>query len=382
MRFIFWSGLGLVGWCYLGYPLLMSLRARFAPAAEGRSRGTGPPATVTVVLAVRNEERRIAERIENLLGQDYPADRLEIVVVSNGSTDGTEGIVAARAKEDARLRLLQSPARDGKAGALNAGVGAARGSVVVFADARQRFEPDVLRRLVRRFGDPSVGAVSGRLRLRASDAPSLKGVGRYWDLETRLRLAESRTGSVVGATGAIYAIRRKLFVQLPAGLILDDVYLPLRIVARGYRVILEPEALAVDRPAGSPRAEFGRKLRTMVGNLQLLRLWPELLVPRKNPVYFRFVSHKLLRLAVPLCLLAVLVAGSALEAPVYRGAVYGQLLFYLLGALGLVLPLRRLSIPAAFLLANAAVVCALLRPSLAAEAVWRPVGSPQPEAPE
>lgn len=370
MEIIFWSSLTIVAWCYVGYPLVMELRAKFVATpiqdvpAEDR--------TVTVVVAARNEERRIAGRLENLLQQEYSTDKLEVVVVCNGCTDRTKEIVEEYHHRDRRVRLFSSPARDGKAGALNVGVAAAHGSIVIFADARQHFQGDVIRRLVACFGDPAVGGVSGRLVITNSDSPSLRGVNRYWDFETRLRVAESRTGSVVGATGAIYAIRRELFEPLPSQLILDDVYLPLRIVARGHRMVLEPRAVAVDEPASSQRAEFRRKLRTMVGNVQLIRMWPELLIPWKSPAFYRFASHKAFRLAVPLCLLVLLVAGSLLDGSFYKGIVLGQLFFYALGALGLVVPIPVLSIPAAFLLVNAAVLCAILRVKMGTEAVWRP----------
>lgn len=384
MEILFWLFLGLVAWCFVGYPSSMVLRARLGgghapvrradggsatPGLDGsESEGALPP--VSVVLAARNEAARVRGRLRNLLDQDYPGRLLEVVVVCNGCSDGTEEEVWGLARTDRRVRLLGSPAAEGKAGALNRGVEAARGEVVVFADARQRFDPDAIRRLVRALGRPGVGAVSGRLVVEASESAPLEGVRTYWDLETRLRLAESATGSVVGATGAIYAIRRDLFHPLPPDLILDDVYLPLKIVQQGWRVVLEPSAVATDAPARDQRSEFRRKLRTAVGNLQLLRLMPELLVPWRNPVFGRYVSHKLLRLMSPIFLTGTLVLGLWLGGVVYGGIALAQAGFYALGAVGLLIPVPRLDLPAAFLLVHAALACALVQPGRGAETVW------------
>lgn len=384
MEILFWLFFGLVAWCFAGYPAWMELRARLA---DGRDSGSSANRTggssgeedvdpeselpsVSVVLAVRNEADRIRSRIRNLLEQDYPVDRLETVVVCNGCADGTEEEIWEVARDDRRVRLLGSPATEGKAGALNRGVAAARGDVVVFADARQRFAPDAVRRLVGALARPDVGVVSGRLVVEPSERGSLEGVRRYWGLETRLRMAESATGSVVGATGAIYAMRRELFRALPPGLILDDVYLPLKIAQEGWRVVLEPDAVATDTPAPDQGSEFHRKLRTAVGNLQLLRLMPELLVPWRNPGFGRYVSHKLLRLASPVCLVGMLVLGLWLEGAVYGGIALAQVGVYALGAVGLLVPVPKLDLPAAFLLVHAALVCALFQPYRGAEAVW------------
>lgn len=369
MELVFWTLAGVVLWCYFGYPAAMLLRARLrkdeAPALEP---WTEP--RISVVVAVRNEANRIGERIDDLLEQRYAPDRCEIIVACNGCTDGTEEVVAGRAREEERIRMLVSPAAEGKAGALNRGVRAARGSIVIFGDARQRFSPDAVRRLVGRFRDPAVGAASGRLRIGGAERPSLEGIRTYWNLETRLRLAESATGSVVGATGAIYAIRKELFVPMPPGLILDDVHVPMWVAREGYRVVLEPEAVAMDRPASDERSEYARKVRSMVGNLQILRTLPWLLSPIHNPLFGRYLSHKVLRLATPLCLAGTVVLGFALDGALYRAVAVGQLLLYGLGAVGLLWPLPALALPAAFLLVHLALIAALLRPRRSSEAVW------------
>lgn len=374
MTLIFWSLAALVGWAYVGYPLAMIAWARIRPLPVRVAPGTPP---LSVVLAVRNEEGRLARRVADLLAQDYPSDRLQIVIVCNGCTDGTEARARALAAErPGTIDALVSPAEGGKAEALNRGVAAARGEIVVFADARQTFERDVFRTLAAWLGDPMVGAVSGRLAIGRADDGAVEGVRRYWRMEVALRRAESRTGSVVGATGAIYAIRRALYRPLPAGLILDDVLTPMRIALAGHRVAFADGAVAHDEAAPDSASEFRRKVRTMVGNLELMRVEPRLLVPGVNPLFLRFLSHKLLRLAAPLCLIGMLAAGLLAGGPLYVGLVTIQIAFYALGAVGLLLPVPGLGIPAGFLLAHGAVLAALLRPRRGAESVW---AVPRPE---
>ena len=378
LEIIFWALFSVVAWCYAGYPLFMIALARVRPRPV-RSPEAAGPSRVTVVVAVRNERAHLAHRVTNILQQEYPADRLDVVVVCNGSTDGSEDVATRLASTDSRVRLLVSAASEGKAGALNAAIGAASGDIIVFADARQSFAPDAVRQLVQPFADATVGAVTGRLLVKRSELASVEGVRLYWGMETRLRDAESRSGSVVGATGAIYAIRRALFPGVPVNLILDDVYVPLRIAMAGHRVVMAADAVAYDVPAGDQRAEYARKRRTMVGNLQLLRVLPRLLSPVGNPLFVRYVSHKLLRLLAPFCFIAMLAISAMLAAPVYRAFFVAQLAAYLLGILGLFVSTPLLSIPAAFVLVHAAVLAAVWRWRDDASRVWQ-AGSRQPRA--
>lgn len=372
LAIIFWTLVAPVVWCYVGYPLLILTLARFRPRPVTAGYSESQP-TVTTVIAARNERTNITRRIENLLAQQYPADRLSVLVVCNGSTDGTGEIVREIAAREPRVRLLVSPAEQGKAGALNVAIASADSDLIVFSDARQAFGPDAVASLVQSFNDPEVGAVSGRLIVKRGDLASVEGVRFYWGLETRLRLAESRTGSVVGATGAIYGIRRTLFPGIPANLILDDVYVPMRIAMSGYRVLLEPTAIAYDIPANDQRQEYVRKRRTMVGNLQLVRALPALLSPRLNPLFVRFISHKLLRLAAPFCFVAMLLVSATVPDPIYRILFAAQLTLYAVGAIGLRFSLRALSVPSAFILVHAAVFAAVWRWREDASQVWSAV---------
>jgi cellulose synthase/poly-beta-1,6-N-acetylglucosamine synthase-like glycosyltransferase len=368
VEFLFWLLVTAVAWCYVGYPLFIGLAARFRPRpvlADGRCRPT-----VTVIVAVRNERESLPRRLTNLLSLDYPPDRLDVVVVGNGSQDGSEDVAREVAARDPRVRVFTSPAEQGKSGAINLAASSAASEVLVFADARQTFAPDAIARLVEPFADAAVGAVTGRLLVRPADQASVEGMRLYWGLETRLRDAEGRTGSIVGATGAIYAARRALFETMPPNLILDDVYLPLRIAMRGYRVVMATEALAFDVPARDQRAEFTRKRRTMVGNIQLLSAIPGLLSPLRNPLFFRYVSHKLLRLATPFCFVALLAVSALLPEWPYRAFFAMELTAYALGFLAMRLSLSVLSIPAAFVLMHVAIFAAIRRWNQDAGSVW------------
>jgi cellulose synthase/poly-beta-1,6-N-acetylglucosamine synthase-like glycosyltransferase len=380
MQVVFWLCAGALGWAFAGYPASVGVRAglvgwrRRRAAARPSAIPDARLPSVTVILAVRNAAGEIEARLQNLVEQRYPVDRYEIVVVCNGCTDGTLELAEAFAARHAgRVRVLTSDAAAGKAGALNAGAAAARGEILVFADARQRFDADAIRRLASGFGDPAVGAISGRLIIEDGDAQSggVRSVSRYWQMETMLRLAESRTGSVVGVTGAIYAMRRALFSELPPGTILDDVYQPMRVVLQGYRVLLEMEAVAYDRASVDVASEYRRRVRTLVGNVELLRLLPELLVPWRNPIFVRYHSHKLLRVLAPVFFLGMLVTALMLRGPVYGGVAATLAGAYLLGLIGLVRPWRGLALPTAFVMLHTAALSALLRPRRRAADLWR-----------
>ena len=365
----FWGAVLLLGYTYLGYPaLLLVLAARRTRRAAGPS--PAPPASpprVSVVLVVHDEAARIAGRLEDLLGLDYPAGRLEILVGSDGSSDGT--VALARAYEGAVIRVVPFAERRGKAAVLSDLVPQARGEIVVFADARQRYDNGAVRALVAPFADPRVGAVSGELILSRDGGatPVGEGIGLYWRYEKRIRLNESRTGSTVGATGAIYAIRRSLFEPLPHDTLLDDVLIPMRIARRGHRVLFEPGARAYDRPATTAREEFTRKVRTIAGNFQLFARQPWLLHPARNPLWLRTLSHKGLRLIGPLLLVLALVAClPLLPRPLYLAALAAQFAFYAAALAGAVLRRARrrpplLSLPYVVCLLQWATVVAFFR---------------------
>jgi biofilm PGA synthesis N-glycosyltransferase PgaC len=321
---IFWGATALVAYTYFGYAGWLWLRCRWR--REEIRRGPYSP-LVSIVLVVRDEDRVLKRKLENLLTLNYPVELTQIVVVSDGSTDGTEGILHEYASHP-RVNILLQQLPRGKASGLNNALEIAQGDIVVFTDARQQIESGAVRLLLENFADPEVGCVSGELMLGdPATGETVEGLGIYWRVEKRIRKLEAASGSVIGATGALYAMRRELLVPLPRETILDDVYLPMHVARQGFRVGFDARARAWDSAEFGAEREFARKVRTLSGNYQLLQLAPWLLTSA-NPIRFEFVSHKLMRLVVPFALAGILVASLILRAPVYRVALTLQLAFY------------------------------------------------------
>lgn len=288
---------------WLGYPALIAILA----AARGRRRspagGAGLPPTVTAVVASADDAESIRARVANLLDTDYPAHLLEVVV----ALDAVNGRATPEMLDfaDPRVRVVVGDQPGGKASTLNAGVRAAGGELLVFSDTHQRFDrrsiPALAAALV---ADARLGAVSGALAI--SDGRRARTPAElYWVMERRLRADEARLHSVVGVTGAVYSMRRALWAPLRAGLILDDLMVPMRLVLGGHRVGFAPDARAVDGRTFTARQEFRRKVRTLTGNVQLCAWLPGVLVPWRNPIWLQFVCHKLLRLLTPYLVLAL-----------------------------------------------------------------------------
>jgi len=339
VRLLFWASALTIGYVYVGYPLLLAVWARLFGREEREDQGRFLPG-VSIVLAARNEAHRLAARIENLLALDYPADRRQIIVVSDGSTDRT---LDALAVFGGLIDIVVVPF-GGKALALNAGVARASHPILVFTDARQTFATDALQALVAPLRDETVAGVTGALLFDCDPAASTiaDGVSVYWKYETQLRRLESTLTSTLGATGAIYALRRSLWRDLPADTILDDVLAPMRAVLAGQRIVYEERAKAYDRTPADSHAESRRKIRTLAGNVQILWLEPRLLIPFINPVWFQYYSHKIGRLVVPYAMLSLFFANIALagENPFYAAALAGQCVFYLLAGYGAYLEWR------------------------------------------
>lgn len=371
MKWAFWIAVTVIGYSYLGYPAWLWLRSRWSP--QPVRRGVVEPA-VSVLLVARNEEAVITGKLENLLALDYPPEKLDVVVVSDGSTDGTAARLAPFA-DHPRVRTLLKPLSQGKAAGLNDAMKLARGEIALFTDARQKIECGALRQLVENFADPAVGCASGELMLGDPEGGEAgQGMGLYWRIEKRIRELESASGSVAGATGAIYCARRALLDPLPEGTILDDVLLPLQVARKGSRVVFDSRARAWDSPDLGEGQEFWRKVRTLSGNYQLLQLAPWLL-SAKNPIRFEFLSHKLSRLAVPFALLAVLLASLFLPQPFYRAALAAQLGFYGLSLVAIagvkIGPLSRVADAArTFVVLNSAAMVAFVNFVTGRKAVW------------
>ncbi len=327
----FWAAAVLLAQTYFLYPLwllLLALPRRGRRDVPGPLRGWP---TVSLVVAAHDEAGCIGDKLANSLALDYPAERLEVLIGSDGSTDGTDAIV--RAHPDPRVQLSAGP-RAGKTGVLNRCIPAARGELVVLSDANTRIDPGALKALVRHFQDPEVGAVCGRLQLYNPTRAEYEE-SAYWKYESWLKALEGAQGAVVGANGGLYAIRRALFTRLPPATIVDDFVIPLRLLDQGYRVLYEPAALASEETTEDYRREFGRRARIAAGNFQSLGLVPGLLSPLRGFPAFAFWSHKVLRWCAPALMLVALAANVALlEVPFYRVTMAAQVAFYALAVLG------------------------------------------------
>lgn len=293
------------------YPVVIGLVALIARRRhEGSMRDAAHP-HVTAVVATRADSASVRERVEDLLRSSYPESLLDVVVAYDARA--TDPIAGWTGESASRVRIVRGDGPGGKAAALNAGVRAAGGEVLVFADSGQRFGPDAIALLTEAVLRPNVGAASGRLELaRGAKAPALP-LRLYWSLERWLRSREADVHSAVGVTGAIYAMRRELWTPLPDGLILDDLYVPMRLVLRGHRIAYVEAARAYETRSTSDGNEYRRKVRTLTGVLQLCAWLPNTLMPLRNPVWAQFVTHKLLRLLTPYWLLVCAVwAASAI----------------------------------------------------------------------
>ena len=294
------------------YPLAIGLLALVARRREDQAVVSGPPPSVTAVIATRADAASVRERVRDLLDSAYPETLLDVVVAYDARA--TDPIATWSGDGASRVRIVRGDEPGGKAAALNAGVRAARGEVLVFADSGQRFGPDAIALLAQAVRRPNVGAASGRLELaRGAKAPALP-LRLYWSLERWLRSREADVHSAVGVTGAIYAMRRELWTPLPDGLILDDLYVPMQLVLRGHRIAYVEAARAYETRATTDGNEYRRKVRTLTGVLQLCAWLPRTLTPLHNPVWAQFVTHKLLRLLTPYWLLVCAVWAATMVA--------------------------------------------------------------------
>lgn len=360
MKIIFWSSILIVFYVYVAYPIIIYLVSLFY---KKRIKIKYLYPTVSILMSVYNEENNIENKIKNLLELDYPIERLEILIGSDGSTDRTEEIIAKYTNE--KLRLYQQPKRQGKPSVLNLLAPNAKGEILVFTDARQRLDKNSLKELVRNFSDRKVGSASSALFYENENGNKTgAGLGLYWKYEKFIRKSESRMGSMLGATGAMYAIRRELFPELPEDLILDDVYIPMKIVEKGYRAIFDSKAKVYDKVFSNPKEEFLRKTRTLAGNFQLFVYLKELFNPLKGKISWQFFSHKFLRLLVPFLLLIIFISNMfILDSFIYRLTFALQVLLYALAILGALFKNanRIFDIPYMFCVMNSAAVVGLYR---------------------
>lgn len=359
MKIVFLVSISIIFYTYFGYPAIVYIISLFYKKPVRRNL---PYPTVSVLMAVHNEEKNIEKKMQSLLELDYPKSRIELLIGSDGSCDKTDELLSGYANE--RIKLYRKPERRGKPSMLNLLAKEAKGDILVFTDARQRLDKNSVYELVKNLADSRVGSVSAELYFEGGDNKAANGVGLYWRYEKFIRQCESKTGSMLGATGALYAIKRKLFPGLPADLILDDVYIPMKIVQQGYRAIFTNKARIYDRYSANPKEEFLRKTRTLAGNFQLLKYLGWLINPFRGIVSWQFISHKLLRLVMPFFLLLLFVSNVfLLEGVFYRAIFILQFLFYGFAVAGSIYKNtnKLFDIPNMFCVMNIAAVAGLYR---------------------
>lgn len=329
MKFVFWFSFCFIFYTYIGYPCLLFIWSRLFPKKVNKTYWVSEP-KVSVIIAAHNEERHIRRRIHNIFDQDYVKGKMEIIIVSDGSTDATNEIVREFIHVNQKgpysypdvpcaVKLIELDEAKGKANALNVGIRQAVGEFIVFADSRQEFERNAIRELIANFNDPTVGCVSGELLLREGTDTSInREIGLYWNFEKTIRKMEAAIHSVAGATGAIYAVRRSLFAELPERTLLDDVFVPMEIVLKGYRNVFDGQAVAYDTCSEDLSQEKRRKTRTLLGNYQLLQIMPGLLSPVRNPIFFRYLTHKVFRLFIPFFFLVLLFSALMAGGFIYK----------------------------------------------------------------
>lgn len=394
---MFWLSVGLLLYTYGGYPLILivlgtleqlksDLRFGLARRSRRASRDrTGWP-LVSIVFAAHNEAVVIGRKMINCAQLDYPAESLEILVGCDGCTDATAALARLAAPPNASIHEFVS--RSGKAAILNTLLPYARGEIVVFCDANTEFEPDAIRALVRHFERSDIGCVCGELRLRASDGQA-SGEQLYWRFETLLKFLESRLNMLVGANGAVFAIRRSLFLPIPPDGIVEDLLIAMSVRAAGYRVVYDPEAIAWEDVAPSSQHEFRRRVRIGAGNFHALRHSWRMLSPTAGAVAFAFWSHKICRWLAPVFMIAAQLSASVLaREPFY--ALFASLGagLVLLAVIGHRLDLRArywapASIPYYFLSMNLALLLGLMAFGRGTQSIaWAPTARVAPRARE
>jgi len=355
---VFWAALLLIAYIYAGYPLLLALIGLMKPRRLYQPEFCPP---LSVLIAAYNEEKVIAAKLRQTVELDYPADKLEVIVLSDCSTDATDEIVSSF--PDRRVRLMRSSERRGKTHAQNLGARQAQGEVLVFSDATAVYHPQALRYLACNYQDPEVGAVSGRYKYFDPEDESPTGLGSsvFWNYENLIKTLQSRISTITGCCGCIYSVRKDAYTDLPDDVI-SDLVQPLHVIRKGYKVKFEDRALAFEETTKSTTEEFAMRVRVVTRAMRGLLSVPLLLKPWKSgwPAV-QLWSHKILRWTVPFLLLLILGANLLLlDSPFYQLILAGQLFFYAAAMLNMLLPLHRLwrplALPLYFCTLNAAAL--------------------------
>jgi biofilm PGA synthesis N-glycosyltransferase PgaC len=374
MKTAFWICLLIVCYTYVGYGLFLYVLVRLRRLFKGEREAPSVPAeelpSLTLIVAAWNEQEVMEQKIANTLSLEYPRDRLQLLFVTDGSTDATPEIVARYPQ----IRLLHSPERRGKIHAMHRAMQTVDADIVVFTDANTTLNQEALLRIARHYADPRTGAVAGEKRVhvdQVSDATA--GEGFYWKYESTLKKWDSELYSVVGAAGELFSIRRELYQAVPADTILDDFMISLRVAEKGYRIVYEPEAYAMEYASASVQEELKRKIRIAAGGIQSVLRLKALLNPFRHPLLsFQYISHRVLRWTLtPFCMIAVFLLNISLVVAeggenLYGILLAGQVFFYLAAFLGWALERRKLKvkllfIPYYFCVMNYAVLAGIFR---------------------
>lgn len=374
MKLLFWAAFVVVLYTYFGYPFLVWVFALIRPRPI-KQEAIFP--SVSIIIAAYNEEKVINSKMANTMALAYPEGQLEIIVVADGSTDQTVRI--AQSYEKHGVTVLYRPLRQGKTAALNHAVSSAKGEIVFFSDANTMYDPMVIQKIMRNFYDSSVGGVSGRkVILKDSERQTSQGETAFWNYEGWLKSKESHLGSIVGADGEIFAIRKNLFSPMAPTIVHDDMFLSLKIVEAGFRVIYEGEATSAEYSSKTLHDEFFLKVRYASAGYQILSEFRRMFLPPKTIFAFQFISHKLFRWLIPFFLLAMLLASAAIPSVWYQSLFWGQIFFYLAAVLGWVL-MEKLGcigifyVPLYFCMGNAAALYGFFRHFFSAgqTSLWR-----------
>ena len=362
---IFWAGAALIVYAYVFYAGLLAVLRRLAPPRPTRTGDHLP--TISIIIAAYNEERAIEHRIKNCLALDYPAEKLQILIASDGSSDRTNELAQTLVSD--QVQLLKLSPRQGKVNALNAAVPESRNEILIFSDATSEFAPELARELVKHFADDSVGCVCGNVLFKSAEGSRTGELeGAYWRLETYLRHREGERGCTLGATGAAFAMRRSLWQACPRNTLVEDLVIPMNILAQGYRVNFEPKAIAIETAAVHVEEEFERRRRIGAGAFQSLLMLRAMLNPFKGFPAFAYVSHKVLRWLTPILMLTSLACHFVLarESKLYQVLLIPHLSFYGLAFIGHLVGRtnrshRILSLPYYFVSMNLALLLGYVR---------------------
>lgn len=375
-KIIFFGAALTLFYVYAGYPVLLGLLALFSRRARPQP---GYTPNISILIAACNEEANIRQKLKQTLDLDYPAEKMEILVLSDGSQDRTDEIVQQFG--DPRVRLIRIPQRQGKTNAQNHGVRYAQGDVLVFSDATTVYHPQALRYLTANYEDEKVGAVSGRYQYFETEQTSPTGLGTivFWNYENNIKVQQSRISTLTGCCGCIYSVRKCAYTELASDVI-SDLVQPLWVIRKGYRVVFEDRALAYEQTTESTSEEFFMRVRVITRGMRGLLSVPDLLKPwQYGWIAFQLFSHKILRWLVPVFLLVLLGSNVALRHEHYfRFLLLAQAAFYLLALTQVIVPLHRrwklLGVPLYFCTLNAAALFSTIELLRGRKyVVWQPV---------